>query len=208
VVLPAGIAESLKILRFQRALRKEEGPAMEDVLRRIIAVFERAQSPWALVGAQAVNLYVRPRATVDLDFVVETRKLTSIVKLAEEEFGELRTHDVGAALRLLDISVDLIRSDNHALFRAALDLAREEQGLRVPPAELIVVLKFMSAVSPWRDPADRRQDAADLIRIYRTVGAGFDRDAALGHAKRAFPGAGKELAEVFDRIDRGEDIAL
>ena len=56
--------------------------------------------------------------------------------------------EIGAALRLPSLSVDLIRGDNHPLFRAALDEAQVRQGVRVPAVELLLVLKFLAAASP------------------------------------------------------------
>jgi hypothetical protein len=104
--------------------------------------------------------------------------------------------------------VDLIRSDNHALFRLALDLAQEREGVRVPPPELLLVLKFLAAASPWRNAADRKQDAADLIRLVQTLGEALDRTATLAYAKQAYPGAEREIASALERIDRGEDVPL
>jgi hypothetical protein len=71
-----------------------------------------------------------------------------------------------------------------------------------------VALKFLSAVSAWRKPGERKQDAADLINVYQSVGADFDRRAAVQYGKTAYPGAERDLADILDRIDRGEDPAL
>ena len=80
--------------------------------------------------------------------------------------------------------------------------------MRVPPVELLLVLKFLAATSPWRDVADRKQDVADLIRLYRAAGAEFEREAALRHAARVYPRAEVELARILGRIDRGEDVSI
>jgi hypothetical protein len=202
------MAQAFEILRFQTALAGRKGPDMEDVYRRVVAVLERTGARWTLVGAHAVNAYVRPRATVDVDFVVEARMLKRVLAELETEFGALETTDIGAALRVTSLSVDLIRSDNHPLFHAALQEAAERSGTRVPPPELLVALKFLSAVSPWRRLGDRKQDAADLINVYQSAGADFDRDAALRYGSLVYPGAERQLAQMLDRIDAGQDVAL
>jgi hypothetical protein len=104
--------------------------------------------------------------------------------------------------------VDLVRSDNHRLFRAALDDAVEREGVRVPPPELLAVLKFLAATSAWRDVADRTQDRADLIRVYRAVGPEFDRPAALQYASHVYPRAEVKFDAMLNRIDRGEEVTL
>lgn len=202
------MAQAFAILRFQNAVADREGPDLEETYRRVIDVLERLGTKWTVVGAHAVNLYVEPRATVDIDLVVDARKMKRILEALEEEFGPLQTTEIGAAVRVTNLSVDLIRGDNHPLFRAALDEAEERQGVRVPTVELLLVLKFLAATSPWRDVADRKQDVADLIRLYRAAGAELDRPAALRHASRVYPRAEDELAGILDRIDRGEDVSV
>ncbi len=181
---------------------------MEETFRRVVAVLRRTGIPWALIGAHAANAFVRPRATVDIDFVVDGPRLKAALAALESEFGKLDVVEAGAAVSIDALALDLVRSDNHALFRAALDLAQDREGVRIPPPELLVVLKLMAAVSPWHNPADRKQDAADLIRLVQTLGSDRDRDAALQHAKRAFPSGDRELARLFDEIDRGDEVSL
>ena len=181
---------------------------MEEIYRRVVGVLERLGAKWTLVGAHAVNLYVRPRATVDVDFVVDGRMLKRILSELEAELGPLQTTDIGAALRVTNLSIDFIRSDNHPLFHAALDQAAERQGLRVPSPELLVALKCLSAVSPWRRLGDRKQDAADLINVYQAAGADFDREAAIRYGATVYPGAERELEAMLDGIDRGENVPI
>jgi hypothetical protein len=203
------IMQAFEILRFQRALSgRGEGSQMEDTYRRVIAVLDGASIKWTLVGAHAVNTYVRPRATVDIDFVVDAKMFKRLLSALETEFGPLETTDVGAAVRITNLSVDLIRSDNHPLFRIALDSATDAGDARVPPAEVLVALKFLAAVSPWRRLADRQQDAADLINVYQSQGEDFDRDGALELAKTVYPGAEKELAKMLDGIDSGHAVPI
>jgi hypothetical protein len=208
-MLPQGIGEAMRILAFQDALAgRRRSTVMEETFRRMVAVFERQGVQWALIGAHAINLLVQPRATVDVDFVVEGRRMRSVLEGLRQEFGDLDTTDLGAALRIPSLSVDLVRSDNHPLFREALVSAVDREGVKVPPPELLLVLKFLAAVSPWRKLEDRQQDAADLTRVYRTLGEDLDRAAAIRYATRAYPGAERELEAMLDAIDRGEDPSV
>jgi hypothetical protein len=107
-----------------------------------------------------------------------------------------------------NLGIDLIRSDNHPLFRAALDRRTKRGDVRVPPPDLLVALKFLSAVSPWRKLGDRKQDAADLINVYQAAGADFEREAAIAYGATAYPGAERELRAILDGIDRGEEVPI
>jgi hypothetical protein len=202
------MVQAFEILRFQSSLAGRKGPDMEEVYRRVVGVLDRLGVRWTLVGAHAVNAYVRPRATVDVDFVVDARMLKRVLTELETEFGALETTDIGAALRVTNLSLDLIRSDNHPLFRAALDRGELHAGARVPPPELLVALKFLSAVSPWRRLGDKKQDAADLINVYQAAGADFDRDAALRYGRTVYPGAERQLEAMPEAIDRGESVPI
>jgi len=206
--IPAGIAQSFAILRLSAVIARRPEVLMEDNFKRAIAAFERAGIPWAVIGAQAVNMYVRPRATVDVDFVVDGRRMKKVLAALEAEFGPTRSTDIGAAVRLESLALDLVRSETQPLFRAVLDTAVEREGVRVPPPELLVALKFMSSTSNYRDPNDRRQDAVDLARVVTTLGDDLDRKAALEYAKLVFPGAERELAAMFDAIDRGDRLVF
>jgi hypothetical protein len=200
------VATSFAILRFQDRMAGRTRPEMEQIFSRILDVFADLGLKWTLVGAHAVNTYAEPRATMDIDFVVDARMLAPLLARLEQDLGPLVIDDIGAAQRLMNLSVDLIRSDNHPLFRAALDDAVERHGVRVPPAELLVALKFLAATSPWRKAADRAQDVADLIRVYGTTP--FDRAVCLAYAAKVYPDADRELAEILDRADRGDKISI
>ncbi len=179
-----------------------------DVLR-VIKAFEARGAKWALVGAHAVGHLTEPRATVDFDFIVEARKLKSVLDQLEHEFGDLDMQDIGAGVRLRTIDVDLIRSDNHALFREALDQAQLVGEWRIPPPEVVIALKFLSAVNPWRNRDKRVQDMSDLQSIYHAAGPeDLDRDSMKRLAGLVYPGAEREFEALLHRIDRGDPISV
>lgn len=176
---------------------------------RVIRAFEASNAKWALVGAHAVGLLTEPRATVDFDFIVEGRRLSAVLARLKGEFGDLDALDIGAAVRLRAIDVDLIRSDNHALFREALERTSIVGDWRIPPPEAIIALKFLSAVSPWRNRDKRAQDIVDLRTVYHAVGSeALDRAVMVELAGLVYPGAERELEDILERIDRGEPIPI
>jgi hypothetical protein len=78
-----------------------------------------------------VGLLTQPCAAADVDFILEASKLREVTDALEDVFGDLDADDVGAAVRLKAIDVDLIRSTNHPLFQRALQLVRRA-GCRRP----------------------------------------------------------------------------
>jgi hypothetical protein len=175
---------------------------------RVVEVFEATRVKWALVGAHAIGLLTEPRATVDFDFIIEGARLGSVVRALAGVFGELDENDIGAAVQLRAIDVDLIRSTNHPLFRVALEELRTIGEWRVPRAEVLVVLKFLAAVNPWRDLRKRRQDVLDIGFVCERTGDELDRDLMIKLSAQVYPGAEREFRELLDKLERGEPVMI
>ena len=209
--LPPTVRTSLTILAATRAIiqRHEEAQVMEERIARVVAVFQQVGSRWALVGAHAIGTLAEPRATVDFDFVVEGSKLRRILEALEEDFGDLDAVDLGPAIRLRALDVDLIRSTTHSLFQEALKQVRPVADWNVPVPEVLVVLKFLAAVSPWRERTKRMQDVVDLTVLVTTLGRDqLDGDLMKQLAAQVHPGGEEELEDLLGRIERGEPITV
>lgn len=182
---------------------------MEERIARVVAIFHEVGARWALVGAHAIGTLTEPRATVDFDFVVEESKLRKILSALEAEFGDLDAVDLGPAMRLRTIDVDLIRSATHPLFRETLEHVGSVGDWNIPKPEVLIVLKFLAAVSPWRERTKKMQDVVDLTVLVTAVGRD-ELDAALLNklAAQVYPRAEDELRSLLDKIEAGEPITL
>ncbi len=217
LALPSTMERSLRILRLQRSFTRRSDPpraadpsrTMEEIIRRVVTVFEEIDVRWALIGAHAVGMLTEPRATSDVDFVVEESKLRRLVAALKREFGELESRDIGPALRLKALDVDLVRSTTHPLFREALTQVRTVGGWQIPVPEMLMVLKFLAAVSPWRGIAKRTHDIGDLRALFHAVGKDdLDGDLMRRLAAQVYPGAEAEFEQLLGKIERGEPIAI
>jgi hypothetical protein len=175
---------------------------------RVIEVFEANQSRWALVGAHAIGLLTEPRATADFDFIVEETRVRAILRDLNAAFGDLDANDIGAAIQLKAIDIDLIRSANHPLFGEALTQARRVGEWNVPRTEVLIALKFLASVSPWRDRNKRRQDVVDLSLIYTAECDLLDKSELERLGALVYPGAEAELRVLLGRIERGEPLTI
>jgi hypothetical protein len=193
----------------RRADAERTGRTMSEAdICRVIEVFESCHVRWALAGTYAIGLVTEPRATPDFDFIVETAGLVRLVCQLAKEFGELGETDIDAEIQLKAIDVDLIGASNHPLFHAALEQVRTVGDWKVPPTEVLIVLKFLAARSPRRDRHRRWQDTADLCCVYEVAWRDLDRAAMIELSRLAYPGAEREFSELLDKIDRGEPIAI
>lgn len=177
-------------------------------IARVVQVFEEAGARWTLVGAHAVGLVTEPRATADFDFIVEDRKLRQILAGLGVAFGELDAEDIGAAIRVRALDVDLIRAV-HPLFKEALARSHKVGDWNVPATEVLIVLKFLAAVSPWRGPEKRTYDVGDLRSMYRAVGRdALDVGLMMQLAALVYPRAEQDFAVLLERMDRGDPIEI
>jgi hypothetical protein len=180
-----------------------------ETIERLIAVLVELKLDWCLIGAHAVGEYTEPRATLDVDLLVDDRKMPRLLERLRVEFGELDEDDIGPAVRLRAIAVDLVRASSNRVFTAAIRDVRMVGAWRVPPLEILLVMKFMAGTSPFRGLDRRRQDMLDLVRLYRSIEPEMlDRARVDALAEMVFAGAAQELAELLARIDRDEPIEI
>ena len=207
--IPQGVRESMQIVATRHALFGTGGrPMSEADVSRVVQIFESNHAAWALVGAHAVGLLTQPRATGDFDFIVESQKMNRVIRDLEAEFGDLGQRDIGGAVELAAISIDLIHSANHPLFGEALRQVRTVGDWKVPRTEVLIALKFLASISPWRNRDKRALDIVDLRAIYHAVGDQLDRDELIRLGGLAYPEAAREFGELLDKIDRGEPLSV
>jgi hypothetical protein len=79
----------------------------------------------------------------------------------------------------------------------------------VPVPEVLIALKFLAAVSPWRDRTKRMYDTADLRALYLAVGQDqLDSELMNDLAAQVYPGAEREFGQLLEKIERGEPITV
>lgn len=156
---------------------------MEDPLANLAKLFETAGVEYAVIGAHAVNAWVEPRATADLDVTVFAdaagqQRLRTVLESA----GYRVAREHGAAL---PSGPDFVRfvAESQPLFvevqAAKTELQRQlvarastsESGVRVATPEDLIVLKLIA----WR-PKDRL-DLLNLVRLQSLEWDYIDRQA-------------------------------
>ena len=143
---------------------------LEELLKVAGALLEGRNIPYFAFGATAMNFWIPPRMTVDLDLVVcvDKRKGRALLDLLRESgFRITRDYDrkflEGRKIRIpigdteLDLQRGLTRHDREALRRSHLFEAGDHR-LRVAAPEDILLYKLRY----WR-----RQDQADIERLLK-----------------------------------------
>jgi len=138
-----------------------------DLLGWLIDVLEAHSVRYCVIGGQAINAYVDPLVSLDLDLVVAAEHLDGLEALFPEPFVVRRYP--------FSLNVSLPGSELHVQFQtdaryfAFVDRAKPRTvlGHTLPVAKLEDVLagKIWTAVNKTRRASKRQKDLADIARI-------------------------------------------
>ena len=164
VLHSAGEADAaMQALAYWKAVTTDHA----DFLDIIVAMLLEADVRYCVIGGQAVNAYVEPVVSLDLDIAVATEDLDATEALFREHFKVARfPHSVNVSLAGSDLRVQLQTDPRYSAFveRASV---RDVLGLSLPVATVEDVLqgKVWAAQDPKRRPSKRQKDLADISRL-------------------------------------------
>jgi hypothetical protein len=190
-----------------------------DRIRRVVSALEGLGARFALIGGHAVSYHLRPRVTVDVDFLVGARDLTPIAT-ALESVG-FRTENRGEILRAWEQKADpereepvvdivpahLNRTTAEAL-KSAIPVSYEGNTLRVVARPALAALKFLAASSRERAQEDRLQDAADLARLLKSDWTDEETTEAERLVALTRPGGDAELGRFVADVRAGRPVMI
>jgi hypothetical protein len=133
-----------------------------------VAAILNRNKPWCLIGGLAVNCYVEPVYTIDVDLVVVAKNLAQIQRELEA---------AGFAIQRFEHSTNAQRGDSKLNLQFTTDLRyqdflgseseRQVLGIAVPVATLENIIR--GKVWAWQDAtrrlSKRKKDELDLLRI-------------------------------------------
>jgi hypothetical protein len=138
-------------------------PAMKAVLARLVDILRAHDVRYVIGGANALSLYVRPRATIDIDAFVDASHKEKLDKVLAERFELVNIGRFHSKFRQADVEVDILyagaSAEDYALAsaREAVILGTK---LKAPSPEALVWLYLMS---------DEPRHFADAIEVLRSV---------------------------------------
>jgi hypothetical protein len=157
-----------------------------DLLERLIAELEARGVRYCVVGGQAVNAYVEPLVSLDLDLAIGAADAARIETLLAPTFRVERfPHSINVSATGSDLRVQFQTDPRYASF---LDRAEKRTvlGLELPVAAVEDILrgKVWAALDPTRRGSKRQKDMADIARLLE----------AFPHLRGQVP------AEVLERL--------
>ena len=153
----------MKALEFWKTVTNDRA----NLLERLIGLLEEHEIRYCVIGGQAVNAYVEPVVTLDLDIVVAVDQM----ELAREILGqEFKLKEFPFSLNITvpgsDVRVQIQR--NPELYGIVDRASRKDVlGISLPVAALPDLLraKIEAAREPTRRGSKRLKDLSDIQRL-------------------------------------------
>lgn len=138
-----------------------------DFLDQFLALLRERSVRFCVVGGQAVNAYVDPVVSLDLDLVVALPDLERLESVLSERFTlERFPHSMNVSLTGSELRVQIQTDPRYGAFLAHAQ-PRDILGLQLPVARVEDVLhgKIWAASDPERRASKRQKDLADIARL-------------------------------------------
>ncbi len=139
----------------------------EDILQRFLDLLESKKIEYCVIGGLAVNAYVEPVVSLDLDIVIIASALEDLVAAAGKGFKvEKFTHSYNISSPKSDLRIQIQTDPRYQEFILR-SLVREVMGYEMKVASLEDILrgKIWAYSDGQRRGSKRQKDLADIFRI-------------------------------------------
>ncbi|HEV3339585.1 MAG TPA: hypothetical protein VG125_04495 [Pirellulales bacterium] len=187
--------------------------AMQVEPNELIRVLNEAGVKFVLMGQHGISGWLsEPRATRDVDVVVQKRHHGKAIKAIQAAWPELVIKEYSVVTRFLDPAnnepvVDVMRPND--VYREAFkNCVRVGDTHNVPNLELALAAKFAAMVSRNREIAKKYLDASDFTQmaLRNRARINVERLRELGDA--VYPDGGQELERFVDDVLAGRRLRL
>ena len=137
-----------------------------DLLGKLVGLFERLGIRYCVIGGQAVNAYVEPLVSLDLDVVVATEQIPALESALVDFKVRTFPRSINISLEGSDLRAQIQTDPRYAEFVARAE-PRDVLGVTLHVARVDDVLqgKVWAASDETRRPSKRQKDLADIARL-------------------------------------------
>jgi hypothetical protein len=139
----------------------------DTVLRRILDLLKKARADYCVIGGLAVNAYVEPVVSLDLDIVVITDALETFLTMAQRTFEiERYPHSINLKAKQSDLRIQVQIDQRYQDFISrALRKKVLGQQMKVAALEDVFQGKLWAYSDKQRRMSKRQKDLADIYRL-------------------------------------------
>jgi hypothetical protein len=138
-----------------------------NLLENLISLLNEQGIRFCVIGGQAVNAYVEPLVSLDLDLVVAVDQLEQVEALLKSHFDLKQfPHSLNVGVSGSDLRVQIQTDKRYSSF-VEQAVVRTILGIELPVASVEDVLqgKIWAAMDPERRGSKRQKDLADISRL-------------------------------------------
>ena len=153
----------MKALAFWKATVADKS----DFLESVVSTLREHDIRFCVIGGQAVNAYVEPVVSLDLDIIIALDQIKAVEALFSRSYKvETFPHSINVSDPGSDLRVQIQTDPRYFDF---LNRATEQDvlGVKLPVADVADVLqgKIWAASDPTRRASKRLKDLSDIARI-------------------------------------------
>lgn len=154
----------------RREFLNSVGNGKEDILQRVLNLLKAKKIGYCVIGGLAVNAYVEPVVSLDLDIVVVAGSLESFIKEAQKDLTLQKfAHSYNLSSPKSDLRIQLQTDMRYQAFISRASI-KEVMGYKMNVACLEDVLqgKIWAYSDELRRKSKRQKDLADIYRLIET----------------------------------------
>jgi len=139
----------------------------EDVLQQMLDVLNEKKIDYCVIGGLAVNAFVEPVVSLDLDLVVVTKAIGDLLKTAESIFRiEKFPHSINLSSTKSDLRIQLQTDPRYQEFirRSSIEKVMGYE-MKVATIEDVLQGKIWAHFDERRRKSKRQKDLADIYRL-------------------------------------------
>ncbi len=139
-----------------------------DIIQTLLDILAETDSEYCLIGGLAVNAYVEPVVSLDLDIVAATEKVADICKAAKERGLKIEEfeHSVNITSDNSDLRIQLQTDPRYQKFiPVSTDEVVLDYSMKIAKLENVLQGKVWAYMDETRRKSKRQKDLADIFRI-------------------------------------------
>ena len=167
-----GIVSIKSLLNFYKTMTKKEflnsvSKGKEDILNDLLDLLTEMEINYCVIGGLAVNAYVEPVVSLDLDIVIVTESIEPLLKKVKNKFKiERLPHRVNLKSAKSDLRIQIQTDPRYQdfIFKASM---KEVMGysMKVATEEDVLQGKIWAYSDEGRRRSKRQKDLADIFRL-------------------------------------------
>jgi len=139
----------------------------EDILQKLLDLLNKMKIGYCVIGGLAVNAYVEPVVSLDLDLVVVAESLNKVFQAVGKLFNvEKFPHSINLSSGKSDLRIQLQTDPRYQAFLSRASL-KDVMGYKMKVATIEDVLqgKIWAYTDEERRKSKRQKDLADIFRL-------------------------------------------